>query len=72
MENKITNYRGDCWKGIKDVRLRLKMAGAGQTISFICEKDQVDRILRVIIYNDGEVMDKISKPDGVSMTVRKT
>ena len=48
------------------------MARAGQTISFICNEDQVSRILRVIVYNDGEITEKVSNPDGVFMTVCKT
>ena len=48
------------------------MVRAGQTISFICNEDQVSRILRVIVYNDGVTTKKVSNPDGVFMTVCKT
>jgi hypothetical protein len=48
------------------------MAKASQTISFVCEENQVNRILRVIVYNDGVITDEISNPDGVFITVRKT
>ena len=72
MKDKLIDYRGDCWKGVKDVRRRLKIAKAGQTISFVCEKNQVSRILRVIVYNDGIITDEVSNPDGVFITVSKT
>ena len=48
------------------------MAKVGQTISFICEENQVSRILRVITYNDGVITDRVAKEDGVFMTVCKT
>ena len=48
------------------------MAKAGQTISFMCNEDQVSRILRVIVYNDGAVTETVSSPDGVFMTACKT
>jgi len=48
------------------------MATAGQIFSFVCNEDQVSRILRVIVDNDGLISDRKSKPDGVFMTVRKT
>ena len=48
------------------------MARAGQTISFICNENQLSRILRVIVYNDGAITEKTSNPDGVFMTVCKT
>ena len=48
------------------------MARAGQIFSFVCDENQVSRILRVIVDNDGLISDKTSKPEGVFMTVRKT
>ena len=72
MKNYSIDYRDDCCKGVKDVRRRLKMARAGQIFSFVCDENQVSRILRVIVDNDGLISDKTSKPDGVFMTVRKT
>ena len=72
MEDDFIDYRGDCWIGIKDLRNRLKMARSGQTFSFICEEDQISRILRVIVYNDGAITNRMTKEDGVFITVRKT
>ena len=54
------------------MRRRLKMAKAGQTFSFVCEENQVSRILRVIVYNDGVITDEVSNPDDVFITVNKT
>ncbi len=48
------------------------MATAGQTFSFVCEENQVSRILRVIVYNDGVITDEVSNQDGVFITVSKT
>jgi hypothetical protein len=39
------------------------MAKAGQTFSFVCEENQVSRILRVIVYNDGVITDEVSNSD---------
>ncbi|MBE9521042.1 MAG: hypothetical protein IME97_07925 [Proteobacteria bacterium] len=48
------------------------MALNAQTFSFYCDHSHLARILRVIAYNDGKVIEKISKPDGIFMTVVKT
>jgi hypothetical protein len=48
------------------------MAKAGQTFSFVCEENQVSRILRVIVYNDGIIIEQINKNTGIFITVRKT
>ncbi len=48
------------------------MAKAGQTFSFVCEENQVSRILRVIVYNDGVIIEQINKNTGIFITVRKT
>jgi hypothetical protein len=48
------------------------MAKAGQTFSFVCGENQVSRILRVIVYNDGIIIEQINKNTGIFITVRKT
>ena len=72
MENIFIDYRDDCWKGIKDVKKRLKLARAGQTFNFICKENQISRILRVIVYNDGMITNRMDNKDGIFITVRKS
>jgi hypothetical protein len=48
------------------------MAPNALTLSFYCDHSQLARILRVIAYNDGKVIEKISKPDVILLTVVKT
>ncbi len=71
LSKNVSDYRGDCCKAIKDVRLRLKMAPNGKTLSFYCDHSQLARILRVIVYNDGKIIEQISKPDGILLKVVK-
>jgi len=48
------------------------MAANGQTLSFYCDPGQLARILRVVAYNDGKIIEQISKPDSVLLSVVKT
>jgi hypothetical protein len=48
------------------------MATNAQTLRFYCDHSHLARILRVIAYNDGKVIEKISKSDGILLTVVKT
>ena len=67
----MEDYRGDCWKGYKDVRMRLRTAKVGDTIQFICDTDTAGRMARVIIFNDGKIVAKEITPGGTIMTVTK-
>ena len=47
------------------------MARTGQTFSFMCEEEQVNRILRVVVYCDGVIAEQTTEETGVFMSVRK-
>ena len=47
------------------------MAPNGKTLSFYCDHSQLARILRVVVYNDGKIIEQISKPDGILLKVVK-
>jgi hypothetical protein len=47
------------------------MARVGQTFSFVCAKEQVSRILRVIVYCNGVIAEQVPEETGIFITVRK-
>jgi hypothetical protein len=48
------------------------MAGIGHTINFVCNEDQVIRLLREITYNDAVIINQETTAEGVFITLRKT
>lgn len=47
------------------------MAGSGQTISFICDEDQIVRLLREITFHDGTIISRTTEDSTLCITVRK-
>ncbi|MBW2471412.1 MAG: hypothetical protein JRE18_04980 [Deltaproteobacteria bacterium] len=72
MTDKFIDYRNDTLGGTRDIRVRLKMASSGKTISFVCREDQVVKLLREITFQDGTIISRTSTEEGVFITVRKT
>jgi hypothetical protein len=72
MKDKYTDYRGNTLGASRDIRARLKMAKSGQTICFICNDDQVLRLLREITFQEGTIISRKTGDEGVFITVRKT
>lgn len=71
-ERKLFDYRGDCWKGYKDVRLRLKQMKSGQGYSFIVSMDMAARMDRVVMINDGRIVNKQQSGGDMVYTVVRT
>ena len=71
--NPPLDYRNDCWKGYKDVRLRLKQMAAGKQFSFVVSAKTAERMDRVVMINDGKVVTKQRHDKGdVVYTVEKS
>ena len=54
-EESLIDYRGDCWKGFKDVRARLRKMAPSHSFTFICDQKVADKIERVVTYADGVI-----------------
>ena len=67
----VIDYRGDCWKGYLEVSLLLRIIRPGNRLSFVCDSQHVEKMLKVIDHNDGRVEEKVSKEEGVFFTVIK-
>ena len=72
MKDNFIDYRGNTSGAPRDVRTRLKNARAGHTFNFICNEDQIFRLLREITYHDGMIVNKDTTDEGVLLTIRKT
>jgi len=72
MKDKILDYRANTLEATRDIRARLRRAESGHTISFICSEEQVVRLLREITFQDGTIISRTARDEGVSITVRKT
>ena len=72
MKDTVIDYRADTLAATRDIRARLKMAGSGQTISFVCKDEQVVRLLREVTFQDGTIISRTVNDEGVLITVRKT
>jgi len=51
--------------------LRLRIIPAGQSFSFICDPEHVEKMTRVIAHNGGAVVNKKMLSGGVFFTVTK-
>ena len=71
MEKNEIDYRGDCWRGFKDVRARLGNMARGHEFQFICAADMAGKMDRVISINGGVVRSKEQRPDGTVIQVMK-
>lgn len=71
MKDTVIDYRADTLAATRDIRTRLKTARSGQTISFICQEEQVVRLLREITFQDGTIISRTASDEGVFITVRK-
>ena len=67
----VIDYRGDCWKGYLEVSLLLRIIRPGNRLSFVCDSIHVEKMLKVIDHNDGQVEEKVTKEEGVFFTVIK-
>jgi len=72
MNDKLIDYRDNDLVAGRDIRARLKKAGSGQTISFVCSEDQVVKLLREITFQDGKIISRSENEEGIFITVRKT
>ena len=72
MEEHWIDYRGDTRKATRDLRARLGMANSGHRINFICNDEQLIRLLREITFNDGLIAKQERTEEGVYITIRKT
>jgi TusA-related sulfurtransferase len=72
MKDYCIDYRGDTRRAARDLRARLRIAGSGQVINFVCNDEQVIRLLREITFNDGVITKQETTEKGVSITIRKT
>jgi hypothetical protein len=48
------------------------MTRAGHVINFVCNDEQIIRLLREITYNDGVITHQETTAEGVYVTIRKT
>jgi hypothetical protein len=72
MKDSFIDYRDNTLGATRDIRARLKMAKAGQTVSFVCNEEQVVRLLREITFQDSTIISRTTSEEGVFITVRKT
>ena len=72
MKNHFLDYRNRTPEAVRDIRSRLKKARSGQTVSFICNEDQVVKLLREITFHDSAIISRTTEDDKICITVRKT
>jgi len=72
MKDNFIDYRDNSLGATRDIRARLKTARSGHTLSFVCNEEQVVRLLREITFQDSTIISRTTSEEGVFITVRKT
>jgi hypothetical protein len=72
MKDNFIDYRDNTLGATRDIRARLNKARSGHTLSFVCNEEQVVRLLREITFQDSTIISRTTSEEGVFITVRKT